>query len=61
VVDDNGGATVHLQRDRPTSPVAAPNWLPTPDGPFWPILRMYQPQQPATDGTYQLPAIIRIE
>jgi hypothetical protein len=61
VVDDNGGVTVYLQRDRPTSPDAAANWLPTPDGPFRPILRMYQPRQSATDGTYQLPAINRIE
>jgi hypothetical protein len=61
VVDDNGGVIVYLQRDRPTSPDAAANWLPTPDGPFRPILRMYQPRQSATDGTYQLPAINRIE
>ncbi|MEU7330139.1 MULTISPECIES: DUF1214 domain-containing protein [Streptomyces] len=47
--------TLHLQPDRPADPAAAANWLPTPPGPFRPVLRMYQPRPAVFDGTYNLP------
>ncbi len=40
--------------------VAESTWLPAPDGPFRPIMRMYEPRAEILDGTYQLPAIRRI-
>ena len=36
------------------------NWLPAPNAPFRPILRMYHPHEEILDGTYQLPAITKI-
>jgi hypothetical protein len=52
--------TLILQAD---APKAAPqgNWLPTPQGPFNLLLRLYLPKGGALDGSYQLPTIARIE
>ena len=36
----------------------AKNWLPTPDGPFYMVLRLYQPQQDVSNGNYRLPQVI---
>ncbi|GAA3640518.1 DUF1254 domain-containing protein [Microlunatus ginsengisoli] len=59
VTADDGSITLYLQSDRPVEDDAAANWLPTPSGRFRPIFRLYQPRQPAIDGTYQLPPITR--
>jgi hypothetical protein len=58
--DADGGLTLILQAD---APKAAPqgNWLPTPQGPFNLLLRLYLPKGRALDGGYQLPTITRIE
>ncbi|MEU3434104.1 DUF1254 domain-containing protein [Streptomyces sp. NPDC006863] len=53
--EHDGSLTLHLQPDRPADPAAAANWLPTPPGPFRPVLRMYQPRPAVFDGTYNLP------
>ena len=49
--------TIHLQHDAPDHPELRANWLPTPAGPFRPILRMYEPRDAVFDGSYQLPPI----
>lgn len=36
------------------------NWLPSGEGPFWMILRMYQPAQAALSGAYTPPPVERI-
>jgi hypothetical protein len=36
------------------------NWLPAPEGPFWPILRTYGPGKAILDKTWKLPAINRV-
>jgi hypothetical protein len=56
---DDGSVTLYIGKDSP-GPDKQANWLPAPDGPFRPILRMYQPQEQVLDGTYQLPAITKI-
>jgi hypothetical protein len=56
---DDGSVTLYIGKDSP-GPNKQANWLPAPDGPFRPILRMYQPQEQVLDGTYQLPAITKI-
>ena len=61
VTASDGSITSYLQRDRPDDPAAAANWLPSPAGEFRPIMRMYQPHEAVTDGTYQLPAIHKID
>lgn len=55
----DGSLTSSMQKDSP-GPGKAANWLPTlQQGPFRPIMRLYQPQQPILDGSYTLPGIIR--
>jgi hypothetical protein len=38
---DDGSLTIHMQAEAPADPAARANWLPTPEGAFRPILRMY--------------------
>ncbi len=56
---DDGSLTIVLQLDEPTDPTDRANWLPTPPGPFRPILRMYEPEDAVFDGSYELPPITR--
>ena len=56
---DDGSVTIFMQRDEPQSPQERANWLPTPDGDFRPILRMYEPCEAVFDGRYELPPIIK--
>ncbi|MEU9130262.1 DUF1254 domain-containing protein [Kitasatospora sp. NPDC048540] len=53
----DGSLTLTLQHERPADPDAAANWLPTPEGEFRPMLRMYQPGPAILDGSYRLPPI----
>lgn len=55
----DGSLTLTLQHEPPEDPAAAANWLPTPPGEFRPIIRLYQPEPSALDGTYQIPPIRR--
>jgi hypothetical protein len=55
---EDGSLTLVLQRDEPTAPAERANWLPTSDGPFRPILRMYEPEEAVLDGRYVLPPIV---
>lgn len=59
VRDADGGVTITMSATRPADPTAAANWLPTPTGPFRPLLRMYMPDESVLDGSYVLPAIER--
>lgn len=58
---DDGSLTITLQRDEPTDAVARANWLPTPEGAFRPMIRLYQPRDEILDGRYELPPIRRID
>ena len=58
--DADGSLTIYLQKDEPAGE-AASNWLPTGEGPFWAILRMYEPAARALTGGYVPPPIERIE
>uniref|UniRef100_UPI0036DD1B87 DUF1254 domain-containing protein n=1 Tax=Kitasatospora sp. NPDC058218 TaxID=3346385 RepID=UPI0036DD1B87 len=59
VHDEDGSLTLRLQRHPPADPAEAANWLPTPEGEFRPIIRLYQPKPAALDGTYRVPPIRR--
>lgn len=59
VFDDDGGLTITISHAKPSDATAAANWLPAPDAPFRPILRMYVPAAGVFDGSYVLPAIER--
>lgn len=56
----DGSLTIYMQKDKPEGD-AASNWLPTGEGPFWAILRMYMPGAKALSGAYMPPAIDRVE
>ncbi len=56
----DGSVTIHLQHDRPADDKVA-NWLPTPAGPFRPIMRMYQPGPAILEDRYTLPAIAKVD
>ena len=60
VYGDDGSLTIVMQHDEPDAPQDRANWLPTPAGPFRPILRMYEPQGAVFDGSYELPPISRV-
>jgi hypothetical protein len=53
----DGSLTIVMQPDEPAEPERRANWLPTPSGPFRPILRMYEPDDAVFDGKYELPPI----
>nr|WP_314526525.1 DUF1254 domain-containing protein [uncultured Pseudomonas sp.] len=55
--DADGGLTLILQS---TAPEQQGNWLPTPQGPFNLLLRLYLPKAEALDARYQLPTIARV-
>jgi hypothetical protein len=55
----DGSVTIFIQMDSP-GPEKESNWLPSPSGPFRPIMRMYQPRDEILDGDYALPAIRRV-
>lgn len=38
---------------------AAKTWLPTPQGPFYLVLRLYQPREEVLKGEYQLPEVVK--
>ena len=59
VYADDGSLTLTIQCDAPSEPAARANWLPTPEGLFRPVLRLYEPRAAVLDGTYTLPPITR--
>ncbi len=61
VYADDGSLTLAIQRDAPSDPTARANWLPTPEGHFRPILRLYEPRAAVFDGSYTLPPITRVD
>jgi hypothetical protein len=52
----DGSFDVLLQHEKPAGEFA-PNWLPTPKGPFYMILRLYQPKDEVLSGNYALPQV----
>ena len=60
VTGEDGSLVIRMQRERPDDEAAAANWLPTPEGPFRPMLRVYQPRAEMIDGTFAMPPITRV-
>ncbi|KQO97493.1 DUF1254 domain-containing protein [Leifsonia sp. Leaf264] len=56
----DGSLTIYLQQHEPEDADRRANWLPTPQGDFRPMLRMYQPRDAVLNGSYSLPAIRRV-
>jgi hypothetical protein len=54
----DGSITIAIQNESPADAEDI-NWLPSPKGDFYVILRMYQPSDAILDGTYHLPQVMR--
>ncbi|MBR4834601.1 MAG: DUF1214 domain-containing protein [Thermoguttaceae bacterium] len=55
----DGSLEILLQREKPQGD--ASNWIPTPSGPFVLALRIYRPNEKATNGAWTPPAVQKIE
>ena len=56
----DGSITIPIQPDPPQGD-DAPNWLPSPKGNFYIILRMYQPSDEILKGAFQLPQARKVQ
>ena len=56
-----GSLVITMSREEPADPRARANWLPTPEGDFRPVLRMYEPAREVIDQSYVIPAITRTD
>lgn len=56
----DGAVTLYLQKDRPAGELAG-NWLPSGEGPYWLIMRLYTPKEIVFKGGYTPPAITRVD
>lgn len=54
----DGSITIPVRRTAPDGD-AAKNWLPAPAGPFYLVLRLYQPRAEVLKGEYQLPEVVQ--
>lgn len=56
VKEKDGSFTITAQKKKPDS---TDNWLPAPDGPFYMILRLYQPNDDILNLKYRLPPVTK--
>ena len=56
--DEDGGITLYIQHGSPGKDLE-PNWLPTPNGPFFMVMREYWPKPAALDGSWTAPPAVR--
>ena len=54
----DGSIEIYIQQEQPEGGMAG-NWLPTGEGPFWMILRMYGPGEKALSGDFTPPIVKR--
>ncbi|WP_010483542.1 DUF1254 domain-containing protein [Pseudomonas sp. S9] len=53
----DGSLTIHVAHESPGKEMES-NWLPSPKGPFWLVLRNYGPDQSVIDHSYKAPSIV---
>jgi hypothetical protein len=58
--ESDGSIILYLQAKSPGKDKES-NWLPAPEGLFWPIMRTYGPEKAILDKTWKLPVIKRVE
>jgi hypothetical protein len=56
---DDGSITIYFQAESPGKDNES-NWLPTPNGPFWPVFRTYGPGKAILNHSWKLPTIKRV-
>lgn len=54
----DGSLDIYIQHDAPAG--NGSNWLPSPGGNFYLIMRLYQPKPQVLNGTYMIPPIVKI-
>jgi hypothetical protein len=59
VTNPDGSISIYLAQNLPNG-VPAANWLPTRNGPFNIMLRVYGPQGSVADNTYVPPAVVKV-
>ena len=52
----DGSITIYFQAKSPGKDKES-NWLPAPEGPFWPVLRTYGPGESILDKTWKVPPV----
>jgi hypothetical protein len=52
----DGSITLYFQAKSPGKDKES-NWLPAPEGPFWPVLRTYGPGEAILNGTWKVPPV----
>ncbi len=58
VFDDDGGLTLYFQHESPGKE-KEPNWLPSPEGPFSVVMRLYLPKPETLSGEWVRPHIVK--
>lgn len=58
--DPDGGITLYLQKDSPGKGKEA-NWLPTPSGRFFAVLRNYWPEDAVVKGEWKAPPLDKVD
>jgi hypothetical protein len=58
IKNPDGSITLYIQHDPPPGPLQA-NWLPTPNGPYALLLRVYGPTGNTTPGNHYVPPEIQ--
>jgi len=58
--DKDGGITIAIQHESPGKAKEA-NWLPSPAGPFYVVVRLYLPRPEALDGTWKEPQLVQVK
>ena len=59
-MDDDGSLTLYVQNESPGKDKET-NWLPSPKGPFWVVLRLYWPNAEVLEGKWIAPPIKRLQ
>jgi hypothetical protein len=58
-IEADGSIIIYMQSKSPGKDKES-NWLPTPNGPFWPILRTYGPGRTLLNGSWEQPEIKQV-
>ncbi len=53
-MEADGSLVLHIAKESPGAALES-NWLPTPDGPFYMVLRLYSPEKEALEGKWTPP------
>jgi len=64
--NEDGSLTLYIQKDSPGADKES-NWLPSPDGPIYMVMRLYWPKTeapsilPAGSGTWKPPGVVKVK